>query len=340
VAFLVIYRSRAPMRIDLAGGWTDVSPYAGQCGGAVVNVAIALYAHVTIRPGGREVRLSAPDLGASVTARRAEDLRADGELALLKAAVRRHAPEGGLEIMISSDAPPGSGLGGSGALGVALVAALYALSGTRRMPAEIAAAAFETETQEAGVIGGKQDQYAAALGGVQFLAFGDPEVSAARLDVPWASLRELEHHLVLCYTGVSRVSSETHHRVWQDFARGEARVRTALDGLRSCAHAMRVALERGDTGHVGAILNENWRLQQQLADGMRTDAMARLERVALEAGAEGMKACGAGAGGCEVFLARPGREYELAAALRAAGGTVLRFTFDTTGVAAWESGER
>ena len=336
----MIYRARAPMRIDLAGGWTDVAPYAGPHGGAVVNVAITLYAHAHVRPGGREVRLSALDLGASVTARRAEDLRADGELALLKAAARRHAPEGGLEIVTRSDAPPGSGLGGSGAMGVALIAALYGLTGNRRMPAEIAAEAFATETQEAGVLGGKQDQYAAALGGLQFLSFGDPEVAATRIDAPWAMVRDLEHHLVLCYSGASRFSSETHHRVWQEFTRGDARVRAALDGLRACALSMRSALEHGDTGQVGAVLSENWRLQQQLAAGMRTDAMKTFERVAAAAGADGMKACGAGTGGCEVFLARPGREADVAEALRAAGATILRFTFDTMGVQAWESAER
>jgi D-glycero-alpha-D-manno-heptose-7-phosphate kinase len=336
----MLYRARAPLRIDLAGGWTDVAPYAGEHGGAVVNVAIGLYAHALVRPGGREVRLSAHDLGASITALRAEDLRADGELALLKAAVRRHAPEGPLEVATRSDAPPGSGLGGSGAIGVALVAALYAMRGMRSLPAEIAADAFATETQGAGVLGGKQDQYAAALGGLQFLAFGDPEVGAARIEMPWAALRELEQCLVLCYTGATRFSADTHHRVWQEYARGETRIRTALDGLKQCALAMRAALERGDCGQVGAILSENWRLQQRLADGMRTEVMAALERAAMDAGADGMKGCGAGTGGCEVFLARPGREFELAEALRNAGGQVVRCTFDTAGVQAWEAGER
>jgi D-glycero-alpha-D-manno-heptose-7-phosphate kinase len=336
----MMYRARAPMRIDLAGGWTDVAPYAGSHGGAVVNMAITLYAHALVRPGGREVRIGALDLGATVTARRASELRADGELALLKAAARRHAPAGGLEITTRSEAPPGSGLGGSGAMGVALVAALLALKGDRRMPAEIAAEAFATETEEAGVIGGKQDQYAAALGGLQFLSFGDPEVSAARIDMPPHALRELEQQLVLCYTGASRFSSDTHERVWQSFARGERTVRTALDGLKACAGAMRKALERGDLGEVGAVLSENWRLQQQLAEGMQTDTMRTLERVSREAGADGVKACGAGAGGCEVFLAKPGREFDLAEALRSAGGTILRFSFDGAGVTAWEAPER
>ena len=328
------------MRIDLAGGWTDVAPYAGAHGGAVVNVAITLYAHALVRTGGNEVLVRALDLGASVTARRASDLRADGELGLLKAAARRHGPAGNFELTTRSDAPPGSGLGGSGAMGVALVAALLALKGDRRMPALIAAEAFATETEEAGVIGGKQDQYAAALGDVQFLAFGDPEVAATRIVMPEDARHELEHHLVLCYTGASRFSSATHEKVWAGYARGEKAIVKALDGLRVCGLDMKAALERGDLGQVGSVLAENWRLQQQLAEGMQTDAMRRLEEVAKSAGADGAKACGAGAGGCVVFLARPGREFELAEALHAAGGTILRFAFDQSGVAVWESVER
>jgi len=328
------------MRIDLAGGWTDVAPYAGKHGGVVVNVAITLYAHALVSTGGNEVLVRALDLGASVSARRAADLRADGELALLKAAARRHGPAGNFALTTYGDAPAGSGLGGSGAMGVALVAALLAMKGDRRMPALIAAEAFDTETGDAGVVGGKQDQYAAALGGLQFLSFGDPEVTATRIAIPEDVHHELEHHLVLCYTGASRFSSATHERVWAGYARGEAAIVKALDGLRACGLDMRAALERGDLGQVGSVLAENWRLQQQLADGMRTDAMRRLEDVAKAAGADGAKACGAGAGGCLVFLARPGREFELADALRSAGGTILRFGFDQAGVRSWESVER
>lgn len=335
-----VIRARAPMRVDFAGGWTDVPAYAARHGGAVVNAALTLYAHALVHRGGRGIRLRALDLGAAVTATRLEDLRTDGELALVKAVARSLAPDGPMEIVTRSDAPPGSGLGGSGALGVALVAALDAVRGHRRLPAEVAGAAFAIETGEAGIEGGSQDQYAAALGGIQFLSYGDPQVSSTRLNVPANCLRELEQSLVLCYTGASRFSAATHRQVWSAFERGDAAVRAALDGLRQCALAMRQALERGETGEVGAILSENWELQQRLAAGMQTPVMAQLERAARTAGADGVKACGAGAGGTLVFLARPGREFELAEALRATGGTILKCSFDTTGVVTWETTDR
>jgi D-glycero-alpha-D-manno-heptose-7-phosphate kinase len=336
----VIAHARAPLRIDLAGGWTDVAPYSSRVGGVVVNVAISLYAHAQVRlqPGGVDLR--ALDLGAVASARQASDLRPDGELALLKAAARRLGPPGGFEVLTSCDAPPSSGLGGSGAVGVALVAAFAALGGGRPLAAEIAQRAHQLETDDAGILGGKQDQYAASLGGLQVLEFDGPGASATRLDPPGECLRELERHLVLCYTGASRLSGETHGKVWQRYESGDAAVAGALDGLRACAIAMRGALVDGDLGAVGEILSRNWAHQRALGEGMQTEAMRGLERAAAAAGSAGCKACGAGAGGCMVFLAHAGRAFGVADALRAAGGTVLRFAFDGAGVTSWSAPER
>ena len=331
----MIAHARAPLRIDLAGGWTDVTPYAAERGGAVVNVAISLHAHAQVRRRRGGVELRALDLGAAVNARRAADLRPDGELALLKAAARLLGPDAGFEVTTSSDAPPSSGLGGSGALGVALVAAFATLDGRRPQAAEVAQRAHQLETVEAGILGGKQDQYAASLGGLQFLEFGEQSVGATRLDPPADQLHELERHLVLCYTGASRLSGATHEQVWKRYAAGESAIRRALDGLRACALEMRDALVLGDVARVGGILTRNWELQQALGEDVRTTTMRDLERAALAAGSAGCKACGAGAGGCIVFLAKAGRAFAVADALRAAGGQVLRFSFDSAGVVCW-----
>lgn len=335
-----IYRARAPARIDLAGGWTDVAPYAAREGGAVVSVAITLHAHASIRRRRGGVRLRIEDHNAVVTARRAAELRPDGEFGLLKAAVRRLGPEGGFELMTRGDYPLGSGLGGSGAMGVALVAALRALRGEQPMPLEVAREAHEIEVRDAGIMGGKQDQYTAALGGIQFMEFGDPSVRVTPLGVPPDGLRELEHQLILCYSGASRLSGATHERVWSRYANGDQEVARALNGLKACALAMRDALLSGDLGAVGEILTENWAHQRALGAEIETDTMRAHAQAAAAAGAPHLKACGAGAGGCLVFLARPGHESRVAEALRAAGGTVLPFTFDTTGVVTWTASER
>jgi len=336
----VIAHARAPLRIDLAGGWTDVAPYAASRGGVVVNVAISLHAHVQVRRQRSGVNLHALDLGAAVSARGAAELRPDGELGLLKAAARRLGPRGGFEVLTSSDAPAGSGLGGSGAMGVALVAAFAALAGERPVAAEIAQRAFELEAGDVGIVGGRQDQYAASLGGLLFLEFGARRVSATRLAVSEDGLRELERHLVLCYTGASRPSAEMHARVWRRYAEGDRATAKALDGLKDCALEMRDAVAKGRLATVGEILSRNWAHQRALGDGMETAAMRTLARAAAAAGAAGGKACGAGAGGCMVFLAKAGRAFGLAEALRQAGGRVLRCSFDGAGVAGWLGAER
>ena len=337
---MVIAHARAPLRIDLAGGWTDVAPYSARSGGAVVSVALALHAHVQVRRQRSGVSLHALDLGAAVSARRAAELRPDGELGLLKAAARRLGPPGGFEVLTSCDAPPGSGLGGSGAMGVALVAAFAALRSERPLAAEVAERAFELEAMDVGIIGGKQDQYAASLGGLQFLEFGERRVSATRLAVPEDALRELERHLVLCYSGASRLSADMHARVWRRYAEGDRAVLRSLDGLRACAREMREAVARGRLSVVGDILSRNWAHQRALGEGMETGVMRALARAATAAGVAGYKACGAGAGGCMVFLAKAGRAFAVAEALRAAGGAVLPCSFDATGVVSWLGVER
>ena len=337
---MAIAHAFAPMRIDLAGGWTDVAPYCARSGGAVVSVAIGLRAHVQVRRQRSGVNLHALDLGAAVSARRAAELRPDGELGLLKAAARRLGPPGGFAVLTGSDAPPGSGLGGSGAMGVALVAAFAALRDERPLAAEIAERAFDLEAKDVGIIGGKQDQYAASLGGLQFLEFGERRVGATRLTAPEDALRELERHLVLCYSGASRPSADVHARVWRRYEQGDRAVVRALDGLRACALEMREAVAKGRLTVVGDILSRNWTHQRALGEGMETSVMRALARAAAPAGVAGYKACGAGAGGCMVFLARAGRAFAVAEALRAAGGTVLRFSFDTTGVVSWLGVER
>lgn len=337
---MVIAHARAPLRIDLAGGWTDVAPYRAHHGGAVVNVAISLYAHVQVRRQRSGVNLHALDLGAAVSARAAAELRPDGELGLLKAAARRLGPRGGFEVLTSCDAPVGSGLGGSGAMGVALVAAFAALRGGRPLAAEIAQQAFDLEAGDVGIVGGQQDQYAASLGGLQFLEFGKQRVSATRLALPADQLRELERHLVLCYTGASRPSADMHAQVWRQFAAGDRGIAKALDGLRACAIEMREAVAKGRLGTMGEVLSRNWAHQRALGEGMETGTMRALARAAAGAGSAGCKACGAGAGGCMVFLAKAGRALAVAEALRVAGGQVLHFGLESGGVTSWLGAER
>lgn len=328
----VSVHTQAPLRIDFAGGWSDVPVFAEREGGVVVNAAITLYAHVDILPGGGTIRLHAEDRREHVTLHSAADIRYDGQLDLHKAALNMLPVTGGIEILSRSDAPLGSGLGGSGALDVALVAGLAHLRGERYHQAELAELAFDLEAGELGLAGGRQDQYAAALGGFHELTFGAEGVGVRPLAVSAEAAVELTEHLLLAYTGQSHFSSATHDRVWEAFGRGESAVSDALVTIRDVAQRVAAALEGGAWRTLAELVDANWTAQQRLDATIATPKIRQLDRQARQAGAWGLKATGAGAGGCLVILCPAERRAAVVDAVRAEGAKPLDIGFDVAGV--------
>ncbi len=325
----MITNASAPVRLDLAGGWTDVAPFAERERGVVVNAAIDLRARAEVRPGGTSYRLCSDDLGQTLELMGPGALGGNGQLDLLKAALRRSGV-GPCELRTRSDVPPGSGLGSSGALDVALVAGLDAVRRVERSPMELAEEAYQLEAVEAALPGGKQDQYAAALGGFHRLIFDHGAVVAEPLQLDPGFSAALAQHIVIGYTGVSRVSSRTIERVMGAYVRGDSRVTGALRAMAELAERMAETLAAGDLAGVGGLLSENWRQQQRLDPGMLTLEMARLEAAVGAAGGLGGKAAGAGAGGSMFFVVSdPSRA---AAAVRSAGARVLPFGWAVEGV--------
>ena len=295
------YSAAAPVRLDLAGGWTDVPPFSAREGGVVVTCAIQLFARAEVRLGGSGFRLVSEELHDELEVSDSTGLVRDGRLELLKAGLRM-LPVGGCTLSTRSDAPPGSGLGSSGALDVALVAALSAARGENPDPVDIAERACHLEAVEAGIPGGRQDQFASSHGGFLRLEFRDPEAEVQRLKLDPEFAADLARRTVLCYTSASRFSGATIERVMRAYERGEATVAHALHGMRGVAEAMATALAAADSARVGELLTENWAHQQALDPHMCTEEMARLERSVTDAGALGGKAAGSGAGGCMFFL--------------------------------------
>ena len=296
------FAAAAPVRLDLAGGWTDVPPYSSREGGVVVAAAVQLYAHAEVRPRERGYVLTSKDLDQALEFEGPGALAGEGPLPLLRAGLRllRARP---CALSTRSDAPHGSGLGSSGAMDVALVAALAAAAGRELSTREIADLACRLEGEEAGIPGGRQDQFAAAFGGFLRLTFHDPDATVDPIALDPAFATELERRVLLCYTGASRFSGDTIGRVMRAYERGDPVVAGALDGLRRTAEAMGDALRAADFARVGALLSQNWRLQQQLDAGMSTPEMRRLEAAMRDAGCLGGKAAGSGAGGSMFFLA-------------------------------------
>jgi len=328
------YHATAPLRLDFAGAWTDVPPFSAREGGVVVNAAIALHTHVALTLGGKLLRLVSEDLGETLECANSGGLLLDGKLDLLKAALRMFPVLGAFTLTTRCDAPLGSGLGSSGALDVALVAALTKARLERFGERDLAEHAWQVEVIEAKIPGGKQDQYAASFGGWHRLSFRDPDVGVEPLTLDPAFAAALERQIVLCYTNTSRVSGDTISRVMGAYERGDRKVTGALHGLKDVAEAMVGALRGADLARVGALLAENWTHQQGLDPGMQTAEMARLEEAMRAAGAIGGKAAGAGAGGSMFFLVAGDRRVAVDAAM-AAGARVLPVTWAAEGARAW-----
>jgi D-glycero-alpha-D-manno-heptose-7-phosphate kinase len=327
-----IFRASAPVRLDFAGGWTDVAPFATRERGSVVNAAIDLRAEAEFTPGGEGYLLHSDDLQDTLTLDGPGALQSNGRLDLLKAALRRSGMTAG-ELRTRCSAPVGSGLGSSGALDVALIAALDAARGIRRSLEELAEEAFLLESVEAALPGGKQDQYAAALGGFHHFAFENGKVITERLALDPAFQSELARQIVICYTGVSRASSRTIERVVDAYLRGDSQVVSALRALAAVADRMVEALLARDLRRVGRLLGENWALQQKLDPDMSTPEMADLESAMKVAGAIGGKAAGAGAGGTMFFLVEDSVRAGVAA--DDAGARVLPTVWAAGGVKVW-----
>ena len=250
------FNANAPLRLDFAGAWTDVPPFSAREGGVVVNGAIGLRAHAELRLGGTLLRLVSDELGETLECANSGGLSPGGKLNLVKAALRMFPVLGGFTLTTRSDAPPGSGLGSSGALGVALVGALTHARQERRGEREVAEQAWQVEAVEAQIPGGRQDQYAAALGGFHRLSFRDPDVGVEPLTLDPAFAAALERQTLLCYTNTSRVSGDTIARVMGAYERGDGKVTGALRALKDVAEAMAEALRGADLARVGVIRSE------------------------------------------------------------------------------------
>jgi len=331
-------RSRAPIRLDLAGGWTDVPPFSTEVGGAVVNAAINRYSYTTLKLHASDaIHLISADYGLSLTLPASEHLPYDGQLDLLKAAINRIGPHRGIELFVRSDAPPGSGTGSSAATGIAILGVLNAVRPQPLSLHQLAETAHLLETEELHVAGGKQDQYAAALGGVNYLEFKDPYVSSSPLRLSDETVNELEKRLILCYTGHTRVSGDIISAVQSAYRARSDRTVRALHRMVSIADEMRGALLHGEVDALGPLLLENWACQKDLHSSVTNSDIDHLFDVAMQNGATGGKALGAGGGGCLLFLAIADREHEVRAALDREGVQIMPFNLDRQGLQVWQA---
>jgi D-glycero-alpha-D-manno-heptose-7-phosphate kinase len=333
-------RASAPLRISFVGGGTDFPHYYERHGGAVLSATIDHAAHVSVAPReDRQVRIRSLDLGHLVEYRLEHGPVYDGVMDLPKAAIERMGVPAGIDVDIASDAPPGSGLGGSSALVTACVGALAMLTDRSMAPREVAELAYLIEREDLGIAGGWQDQFAAAFGGFNLLEFGAEGVSVQPLGLPAETIAELGAHLMLCYTGHVRTDLGLIDAQIRMFHDGREETIVGMKQLQAMAYEMRYEIRSRHLDRLGPMLREAFEskklMNPHVSEGTRIE---RLLAVAADAGASGGKICGAGGGGYLLLACRPDRQPAVRDALEALGGQFTEFAFRAHGVEAHEGG--
>ncbi|WP_348674529.1 dehydrogenase [uncultured Abyssibacter sp.] len=340
---VLITRSRAPLRLGLAGGGTDLSPYADTYGGAVLNMTIDRYAFASITPrdDGR-IRFEAHDIGAAAEYDVDDDI-SRSELLLHRGVYERMIRDynGGERIAMTLtttvDAPLGSGLGSSSALVVALVDAFRELLSAPLGEYDVARLAFDIERVDLKLAGGRQDQYAAAFGGLNFIEFlAEERVIVNPLRMRRAIHNELESSLVTCFSGRSRESAQIISMQTSELGKGAARTIDAMHKLKADAIEMKRLLFGGNIEGMAALLNESWIAKKATASGVSNARIDELYALAMDNGALGGKVSGAGGGGFMFFVVPPEQRYRLVSALESVDAVATPVKLIDLGVETWQ----
>ena len=335
-------RARAPLRLGFAGGGTDVAPYSDTFGGCVLNATIGKFAHCSIEVrGDRKVRFVALDYEQEVEMEADVPLEPAGTLALHKAVHRRIVSQflGGaclpVTVMTCSDAPAGSGLGSSSTLVVAMIEAYRELLALPLGEYDVAHLAYQIERVDVGQAGGKQDQYAATFGGINFMEFTADHIIVNPLRIRTATLMELEAMLVLYFTGISRESAKIITQQSESLHSGHEASLEAMHELKRDAYIMKDALLHNDLRAFSETLGRSWDAKKRTAAGITNDEINRIFNLALSAGAYAGKVSGAGGGGFLFFTVAPELRPRLLRVLAREPGLTMTCNFTEGGAQAW-----
>ncbi len=343
-----LIRSKAPLRLGLAGGGTDVSPYSDRFGGYVLNATINMYAHCTMEldPNRETIEFVSLDMDEHVEVAAAAELPLSGSLLLHKAVYNRIVRDfnGGralpVRILTWADAPAGSGLGTSSTMVVAMLAAFRQLLSLPLGEYDLAHLAFQIERIDCGLSGGKQDQYAATFGGFNFMEFYEGDrvvVNPLRI---WRRIEsELEESLLLFFTGRSRESA----KIIDDQIKSATLDQGVKGGAIEAMHRVKqLALEikerllKGDVPAVQRLFSESWEAKKRMAASISSSGIDLLAERALAAGARAVKISGAGGGGFMMIFVDPTRRLAIMEAMKGTDGQFHRFNFTHEGAEAWE----
>jgi D-glycero-alpha-D-manno-heptose-7-phosphate kinase len=334
----MVIRAKAPLRVSFAGGGTDIRSFFENEGGCVLNATINRYAWGSLRPRqDRKIQIESVDFGFSLSFEADAELTYDGRLDLAKAAIRNLDGQSsdGFDLFLHSDAPPGSGLGSSSTLMVTLVGLLQKFKNLPLTDYEISQLAYSIEREHMAIKGGMQDQYASTFGGFNFIEFDKERVIVNPLRVSADVINEVEHNLLLCYTGSTRASD---HIIDDQVKRYQGHDAEALAGLRKqkqLAIEMKNALLQRHLNEFGALLDCAWQSKKKLSSRISNSRIDEIYEEAKKQGALGGKITGAGGGGYMLFYCQFERKHAVAEALKKMEVTPTPFAFEFEGLQTW-----
>ena len=338
----MIYRSKAPLRIGLAGGGTDVSPYSDEYGGAILNATVSLSAYASIEPlEENKIIVEALDRKEQEQYDYATILPINGKLDLLKGVYNRinamyGLPNKGFRLSTFVDAPAGSGLGTSSTLVVAILGAFVEMLKLPLGEYDIAHLAYEIEREDLLLAGGKQDQYAATFGGVNFMEFyGDDKVIVNPLRIRPEYLHELGNNLVLYFTATSRESAHIIKEQVKNVNNKDEKSIEAMHQLKEQAKMMKEALLKGRLNEIGEILDFGFEQKRRMAHNISNTLIESIYTAAKKAGATGGKISGAGGGGFMIFYCPKNTRYKVIETLNTFGGEIRNYSFTKYGLTTW-----
>ena len=338
----MIYRSKAPLRIGLAGGGTDVSPYSDEYGGAILNATVSLSAYANIEPiTGNSIVVRALDRNEEESFDWTASLPINGTLDLLKGVYNRISkeyslPSTGFRLSTYVDAPAGSGLGTSSTLVVAVLGAFVEMLKLPLGDYDIAHLAYQIEREDLVLAGGKQDQYAATFGGVNFMEFySDDKVIVNPLRIHPEYLHELENNLVLYFTATSRESAAIIKEQVNNVNNKNEKSIEAMHQFKEQAKMMKEALLKGKLNEIGEILDFGFEQKRKMAHNISNNNIEAIYSAAKKAGATGGKISGAGGGGFMIFYCPGNTRYHVIKTLTAFGGEIRNYSFAKYGLTTW-----
>ena len=338
----MIYRSKAPLRIGLAGGGTDVSPYSDKYGGAILNATISLSAYAGIELlNENKIIVEALDRKEQQDFEWQNQLPIDGHLDLLKGVYNRVQKDYGVarkgfRLSTFVDAPAGSGLGTSSTLVVAILGAFVEMLKLPLGDYDVAHYAYDIERNDLQLAGGRQDQYAATFGGVNYMEFyEDDKVIVNPLRIRPEYMHELENNLVLFFTATSRESAMIINEQVKNVNENNEKSIAAMHQLKEQARRMKEVMLKGKLNEIGEILDFGFHQKRLMAANISNDSIEEIYNAAKKAGATGGKISGAGGGGFMIFYCPGNTRYRVIEALNRFGGEVKKYSFIKYGLTSW-----